>query len=227
MAKQHNEEEQSSSIENLNSRLTSAGQKVADNKKMVFWVIGAVLVIGCFVIGYVMLYKNPRQNKSWEAYNNVEITALADDSLAADGFKKVADKYSGTDAANVAALSAAERLYDLGKYEEAVKYVKKFSTGDPVLEANALVLQGDCYVNLKKYDDALKAYDKAVKAAEENPQIVPRVLMKKANVYDEQKAYDKALECYEEISKEYPQFVLGNGMSIEAYAERERARLGK
>ena len=96
-----------------------------------------------------------------------------------------------------------------------------------MLEANALVLEGDCYVNLKKYDDALKAYNKAVKAADKNPQIVPRVLMKEANVYDEQKAYDKALGCYEQIQKDYPQFVLGNGMTIEAYAERERARLGK
>lgn len=227
MAKQDKAEEQGSSIENLNNRLTSAGQKVADNKKTVFWAIGAVLLVGCFVIGYVLIYRNPRLNKSWEAYNNVEITALANDSLAADGFRKVADKYSGTSAANVAALSAAERLYDMGKYEEAAKYAGKFSTDDPVLEANALALEGDCYVNLKKYDDALKAYGKAVKAAGRNPQIVPRVLMKQANVYDEQKAYDKALGCYEEIQKEYPQFVLGNGMTVEAYAERERARLGK
>lgn len=227
MAKQYNQEEQNSSIENLNSRLTSAGQQIAANKKAVFWSVGAVLLIGCFVVGYVLIYRNPRLNKSWEAYNNVEITAMANDSLATDGYMKVVDKYSGTSAANVAALSAAERLYDQGKYEEAVKYVKKFSTGDPVLSANALALQGDCYVNLKKYDEALKAYDKAIKAADRNPQIVPRVLMKEANVYDEQKAYDKALACYEEISKEYPQFVLGNGMTMEAYAERERARLGK
>ena len=60
-----------------------------------------------------------------------------------------------------------------------------------------------------------------------NEQIVPRVLLKEANIYDEQKKYDKALECYEKITKEYPAFQPGNGATIEAYAEREKARLGK
>lgn len=41
------------------------------------------------------------------------------------------------------------------------------------------------------------------------------------------KKYDKALECYESISKDYPTFEPGNGTTIKAYIEREKARLGK
>ena len=89
------------------------------------------------------------------------------------------------------------------------------------------MLTGDCYVNLKQYDKAISCYDKAISKADNNSQIVPRVLLKEANVYDAQKNYQKALECYQKIAKDFPQFQLGNGMTIDAYIERENARLGK
>lgn len=215
------------SVENINDRLTMAGRQLAENKKILYWMLGIIVAVGICVVCYVFFYVNPRTNKSMEAYNNVEITALGSDSVRAAGYKKVADKFSGTPAGNVAALSAAENLYEMGKYDEAAKYLKKFKTSDDVLMANAQILLGDCYVNLKKYDDAIAAFKKACNTADDNAQIEPRALLKMANVYDAQKKYDKALDCYEEIMEDYPNFTLGNGMTIEAYAERERARLGK
>lgn len=219
--------QEETTIDQLNTHLTSAGEKIADNKKLIYWAVGIIVVAACFTLSYLFIYRNPRLEKSFEAYNQVEITALNNDSIAAAEYKKVADTYGNTDAGNLAALSAGEALYNQGKYEEAVKYLEKFSSRDEVLDANAMVLAGDCYVNLKKYDKALELYNKAIRNANENPQIVPRVLLKEANVYDEQKKYDKALECYKSIKENYPKFSLGNGTSIDAYIERENARLGK
>lgn len=223
----HQSHQDENAIDNLNHHLTSTGQKLAENKKYIFWGIGVILAVGCFVIGYFAIYRNPRLNNAWEAYDKVEINAMGNDSTAAAQYAQVADKYSSTDAGKVAALAAAEALYNTGNYEEAAKYLKKFSTKDDVLEANANVLLGDCYVNLKKYDEAIAAFQKAVRTANSNPQIVPRVLMKEAVVYDELKKYDEALKCYEMIKKDFPRFTLGNGVSIDAYIEREKARLGK
>ncbi len=87
-------------------------------------------------------------------------------------------------------------------------------------------MKGDCQVNLKQYGQAIDSYKKAVKKAKGNGQIVPRVLLKEANVYDAQKKYDLALECYQTIKKDYPDFTPGNG-SIDAYIGREQGRLGK
>lgn len=213
-------------IDNLNAHLTSAGEKVANNKKYLLWGVAVILLIGAFCAGYFWIYRNPRLNKSYEAYAKVEMEA-ANDTIAAESYKKVADNYSGTPGANLAALAAAERLYDLGKYDEAVKYLEKFDADDDVIMANALVLTGDCYVNLKKYDNAIASFQQAVREAAGNEQIVPRVLIKEANVYDAQKKYDKALECYTQIKNEFPEFVPGNGLSIDAFIERENARLGK
>ena len=221
-----NQQQDESAIDKMNSQLTGASAKIADNKSVITWVVVGILVAAGLVFGYIHFIQNPKNEKAFTAYNKVEMASMGNDSIAAAQYKEVADKFGG-DAANLASLSAAESFYNEGNYEEAVKYLKKFSSKDAVLEANAMVLTGDCYVNLQKYDDAISAYQKAVRKADGNPQIVPRVLLKEANVYDEQKKYDKALECYTIIKKDFPDYRLGNGIGIDAYIAREKARLGK
>ena len=222
-----NPQEEENRIESLNSHLTSAGEKLADNKKIIYWAVGAVMAIGAVIAGYIFLYKNPHQSKSYEAYNQVEMDTQGNDSLAAVKYLEVAKKYGSSDGGNLASLSAGKAIYNQGKYKEALASLEKFSCDDPILDANATVLEGDCYVNLNKYPEALKCYDEAISRADRNPQIVPRVLLKKANIYDAQKKYADALKCYETLKTEYPEFRLGSGMSVDAYIEREKARLGK
>lgn len=224
MASTNQTPEQPDQLENINNRLTDLGRRIETNKKAMGIAMGAILVVACLTFAWLYLYRIPTNNKAMEAYNKVELSA-ANDSTAAAQYKKVADEYSSTDAGNLAALSAAQSLYNSGKYEEAAKYLKKFSSKDKVIDANAQILLGDCYVNLKKYDDAISAFKSAVKKAEGNPQIAPRALLKQAVVYDEQKKFGDALKCYETIKNDYPEFSLGNGISIDSYIEREKARL--
>lgn len=219
-------------IDNLNENLTSAGEKLVQNKKIIYWTFGGILAVAVFVLSYLFIYRNPRLNNSWEAYNKVLLQQMkgeSNDSTLAVQYQKVAESYSGTDAANCAALAAAQSFYDLGKYNDAIKCLEKSNISEPILAAQSKVLLGDCYVNKgdKFYANALEAYKTAIKKADSNPQIVPAVLIKEANVYDAQKNYSKALECYEQIRTGYPQFVFGNGMTVEAYIAREQARLGK
>lgn len=227
MATPNETPQQQDTLETLNTTLGNASEKLATNKKYLFWFIGTMLIVAAIICAYIFFYSTPRNSKAFEAYNAVEITAQGNDSVAAAEYKKVADKFGNVTAGKLAALSAAEAYYNQGKYKEALTYIDKFSTSEPVLKANALVLKGDCQVNLKEYDKALSSYDKALSAASKNPQIAPRVLLKKANIYDEQKKYDKALGCYEQIKADFPTFIFGNGLSIDAYIAREKARLGK
>ncbi len=225
MASSNQNPEQPDQLDELNNRLTDLGRNIETNKKAMGIALGAILVVAALFFIWLYLYKVPTNNKAMEAYNKVELSAMGNDSTTAAQYKKVADEYGSTSAGKLAALSAAQTLYNSGKYEEAAKYLKKFSSKDKVLDANAKVLLGDCYVNLKKYDDAISAFKDAVKKADGNPQIAPRALLKQAVVYDEQKKYNDALNCYETIKKDYPQFTLGNGLSIDTYIEREKARI--
>ncbi|MDE6638652.1 MAG: tetratricopeptide repeat protein [Muribaculaceae bacterium] len=225
MASSNQTPEQPDQLENINNRLTNLGRNIETNKKAMGIAMGAILVVACLTFAWLYLYKIPTNNKAMEAYNKVELSSMMNDSLSAAQYKKVADEYSSTAAGKLAALSAAETLYNSGKYDEAAKYLKKFSSSDKVLDANAQILLGDCYVNLKKYDDAIAAFKTAEKKGKGNPQIAPRALLKQAVVYDEQKKFNDALNCYETIKKDYPEFSLGNGISIDSYIEREKARL--
>lgn len=226
MASNNHQPEEKNTVEVLNENLTNVGRAVATNTRAIYVAFGALILIAALTLGYIYLIHNPNRDKAYEALNQVEITAMGNDSIAAAEYAKVADKYSGAPA-KLANLGAGEALYNLGKYKEAARRLEKFSSKDNVLQANAKALLGDCYVNLKQYDKAISAFNDAIKDCKANPQIAPRVMLKKAVVFDAQKKYDKALECYESIEKDYPQFQLGNGMSIKAYIEREKARLGK
>lgn len=226
MASRKDRHQEETTIDRMNAHLTDASSRVAENKKIILVAIGIILVVAAFVLSYLFIYKNPHVEKAFEAYNGVETQAY-NDSIAAQQYMEVADNYGSDDAGKLAALSAGEALYNQGNYEEAVKYLKKFSSKDNLLESNALVLTGDCYVNLQNYDEAINYYQKAVRKADNNPQIVPRVLLKEANVYDAQGNFGKALECYRLIKENYPEFKLGNGMEMDAYIAREIARMGE
>lgn len=219
-------EQNDNAIDRLNDNLSSASEKIANNKKIIFWVLGAILIAGVFALSYFFIYRNPHLKGASEAYNQVELKAMGNDSVATAEYKKVADKYSNTPAGHLAALEAAENYYDMGKYKEALECLDNAKMSESVLKANATILKGDCYVNLKNYDKAISEFKKAASMASKNPQIAPRALMKCAVVYDEKKDYAAALGCYEQIKKDFPTFQLGNG-SIDAYIEREKARLGK
>lgn len=144
MASQNTNQQDETAIDKMNSQLTAAGDKIANNKKIIYITTGAIILVAVVILGYLFGYRKPREEKAFEAYNKVEQQAFANDSIAAAQYKQVADNFSGSDAANLAALSAGEALYNEGKYEEAAKYLGKFSSDDAVLDANAMVLTGDC-----------------------------------------------------------------------------------
>lgn len=225
MASSNQNPEQPDTLETLNSGLTNLGKRIETNKRAMGIALGGIILVAAATFAYLYLYRIPQNDKAMEAYNKVELTAMGSDSLMADGYKKVADQYGSTTAGNLAALSAAESFYSAGKYAEAAKYLEGFSTSDAVVGANAEILLGDCYVNLKKYDQAIDAFKSAVKEADGNPQIAPRALLKQAVVYDEQKKYGDALKCYETIKADFPEFSFGNGLSVDTYIEREKARM--
>lgn len=218
-------------VENLNTHLTSAGEKVANNKKIIYIAVGVVAVVAAFVLSYLFIFRNPRLENSWAAYEKVYIQQqkmeLANDTAVAKAYSQVADQYGSTDAGHAAALAASLAFYNTGNYDAAIKYLDKAKFSEPTLKAQAQTLLGDCYVNKKDYGKALGYFEDAIKTADGNPELVPYVLMKEANVYDAQKQYDKALGCYEQIKTDYPDYTFSNGLSIEYYIERVKALAGK
>ena len=218
-------------VENLNSHLTSAGEKVANNKKIIYICVGVVAVVAAFVLSYLFIFRNPRLENSWSAYKQVFIQQqkqeLANDSVIAQAYQKVADQYGSTDAGNMASLAASLAFYNTKNYDAAIKYLNKADFSEPALKTQAKTLLGDCYVNKKDYNKAISCYEEAIKIADGNPEQVPYILSKEANVYEEQKQYDKAIACYETIKNDYPDYNMGNGLGADYYIELLKAKTGK
>ena len=86
---------------------------------------------------------------------------------------------------------------------------------------------GDCYVNLKKYDKAISAFDKAISMTNGNEYYAPAFMLKKATVLHELKKYADEAAIYQEIKDKYPIYCQQMGLNADKYIERANALAGK
>lgn len=202
------------------------GANILERAKANSKLILALTVFICAIIIGLLVWFFISQNGSRRAD---EAIAKADmeqnDSIALVLYKEAATH--GYKSGNRARLEAATRLYEQGQYDEALSYLKDASFSDHIIKSGALALEGDCYVNLKKYEDALRVYDKAISAADKNPTIVPLLLIKKANIYRNEKNYQAEYESLKAIIDDYPQFVQSTQTDVRKIYERAKASAGK
>ena len=189
------------------------------NKKV---IIACVAVFVAILVGAGIWYFVHKSNveKAEQAIGEADIEM--NDSIQFAKYKAIAD--DGTNAPNERAkLMVAIKYYQDGKYKEALDYLDQASVNSELVSVGILSLKGDCNANLGNLDEALNCYGKALDEADGNPQLVPFILMKQANIYREQKKYDKELECYTSIRTDYPAFL----PDVDKYYERAKASAGK
>jgi tetratricopeptide (TPR) repeat protein len=222
MAKKENETR--TSIDELNESLSGIEKKVEENKKMIVWVLGAIVAIAVIILGYVYLIQEPNfENAKAEIAQADSKLALGQDSIALEAYKAVADSYSN-DAANRAGLNAGIILFQQGKYEEAINYINKFDAEGVLVGPASQSLIGDCYVNLEKYDEAVKYFDKAISLAGDNDLYTPLFILKKATVLREQGKFAEEAKALEIIKNKYPNFVTGYRVDVDKLIERANAQ---
>src|SRR5450432_4223051 len=114
-----------------------------------------ILVLGYF--GYKQFFLDPKEKQATEAmfhaeeYFRMDSTRLAlnGDNINA-GFLKIISRFGGTKAANLAAFYAGSCYLKLGDFNNAVKYLKDFSTPVQEVQERALGLLGDAYSEQNK-----------------------------------------------------------------------------
>ena len=189
------------------------------NKKL---IIGCVVAFVAILAGAGIWYWVHTANveKANEAIGKADMEL--NDSVRNAMYKQIAD--DGSNAPNQRArIMTAINFYDQEKYQEALDYLDKVSVGSDVVTVGVSCLKGDCYVNLNKLDEALDCYSDALDQADGNPQLVPYVLLKEANIYRSQKKYDKEYKCYSAMRTDYPAFL----PDVEKYYERAKIAAGK
>ena len=189
-------------------------------------LIVALSIFICAVLIGIMVWFFVAQSGSRKADEAIARADMAtNDSVALVLYKQAAEH--SYKSGNRAKIEVGMRLYQDGKYEDAVKYLDGASSDSEIIAAGIETLKGDCYVNLKNYDAALSAYKSAVSEANENPELVPIILVKEANVYREQKNYAAEAQAYETIIKQYPGYGKNGNVDIRKYYERANAAIAE
>jgi len=89
-------------------------------------------------------------------------------------YKKIAE-----DGKDEAKFNAADALYKAEKFQEALKLFKSISSDN--LQFKKLHNIGNCYAKLKKFDDAISMYEKALKIKEDKDTRFNLELLKELN----------------------------------------------
>jgi tetratricopeptide (TPR) repeat protein len=165
---------------------------VAKNQNIIIGVVGAIAVVLVGYLAYQKFVAAPKEDEAaTEMFQAQQYFQQATDGVASDslyklslkgaegkfGFVDIADKYSGTDAGNLANYYAGIAYLNTGKYTEAIEYLGKFKSDDIVLNAMAKGATGDAYSQNNQPKEALENYVKAVEA-NKNDFTTPRFLLK-------------------------------------------------
>ena len=192
-------------------------------KGRILGTIAAVVIIIAGFMGYKHFISDPNEVKASEfkgeqyfGADNFE-TALNGDSIGYKGFLKVADEFSGTAAGNLANAYAGICYAQLGKYEDAVKYLDKFSAKDQLVSPAILGTIGNCYAEMGQLDKAagtlLKAADKADSQA-----LSPIYLIQAGQLFEKLGKNSEAVKAYTLVKEKY--FNSYQSMDIDKYIER-------
>ena len=174
------------------------------NGRTMSYVFLGLLVLAALVFGYRSLILQPRATKAAEMIAEAQNRFEGDNAA---GFLDVIEKYGSTPSGNLAKHYAGICYLRTGDLENAAKYLAKFSQlkGIPgeLINAQNYGLQGDIAVEQQDYARAVKFYEKAVKAADNN--LTAPMYLRKAGLAEQAQGNEqKAAAFYEEILTSYP-----------------------
>ena len=196
----------------LEEALTKSEQFFENNKKTIFGVLIAVIVL----IAGGMLYKSkvvePRELRAAEAIFPGESyfisgdysTALNGDAYGFEGFEELAKQYRSTKSGKLAGLYAGLCYAQLDNMEEAEKYLSKFNGKDQMVSPAALGALANCYANSNQADKAAQTFEKAAKKANNNL-LSPYYYFQAGLVYESLDKSAQALKIYKMIKVTYPE----------------------
>jgi tetratricopeptide (TPR) repeat protein len=214
-------------VENEKTPFTQFEKYWAKYGKQTSYALAVLVLLVAGFVGYKYYVQEPNEKKATEAMFRAEEyfrmdsarLALQGDNINA-GFLKIMSKYSGTKAANLATFYAGCSYMKLGDYNNAIKYLKDYSTSASQVQARTFGLLGDAYSELNKKEEAVAAYKKAGTVSEKDDLISPEYLFRAGYLYESMGKNKEAIEMYQLIKDKYPNSQRGYDV------DRYLARLG-
>jgi len=216
-------------LQGVESALSKTEQFIEDNQKPLTIIILVIVALVAGYLGYKRFIVYPAEEEAQsqmfvaEQYFEKDSFNLA---LYGDGnyfgFLEIIDEYRITKAANLAHYYSGISYLQLGEYENAIEYLKKFDSDDHMLAPLTLGAIGDSYLELDDPEEAINYYIRAT-SIKDNEFLNPIYLLKAGRVYENLGEYEKALNSYERIREDYPESQ--EGRNIEKFITRVKLHL--
>ena len=197
-----------------------------ENSKPLVITVAVIIILAVgFFLWHKFAYEPARaeaQEQMYPAENNFrnaeyELALNGDGNVL--GFAQIIDEY-GAKAGKSVYFYAGVCELQLGNYESAAEYLRKYSGKDRILAGRALSCLGDAYVGLEDYAQAVECFMKAAKVSDD---MFSAAYLLKAGVTWEELGDDaKALACYNDIKDNYPPSM--EAYDIDKYISRIEAK---
>lgn len=220
-------------FDSLDKGASKTEEWVERNQKAIFIALGIIAAVTILYLVYDKMFATPKEEEAAAEMFQAEkyFTQAVDAPTASDslfnlslkggegklGFLGIIDNYSGTDAANNAEYFAGMAYLNTGKYKEAVEHLDNFKSKDDVLTAMAKGGLGDAFAQLGKNEDAVKYYEEAAKASD-NDMTTPRFMFKAAQLLLTMNKKEEALKHFNKIKEKYG--TSQEAANIDAYISR-------
>ena len=176
----------------MGSVITRSEEFIQKNQKTIIICIVAILVVVLAIFGL----------RKWYFQGDYEKALNGDDTFR--GFMSVIDSYGCTKAGNLAKYYAGIANLRLGNYDEAAKWLGKYSGKDTFTKPIAIMAQGDAEMELGNTDKAVSLYLKAAKA-NDNYITAPSAYFKAGLAYLVLGNNAEALNCFNTVKRNYPE----------------------
>ncbi len=211
--------------ERVNETVSRTEQFFRENKKTIYGILIALLVIGLAIVAYYKFVYQPKSREAAAQMYPAEANFRAEEydlALNGDGnvmgFAQIIDDFGAKGGKDVY-MYAGICEYNLGNYQEAIDYLKKYKGEESLLKARVLGCMGDAYTGLENFKEALACYDKAIAVDSDPSNIFNATYMLKAGaVCEEMGDNAKALSYYKTIKDKYPQSI--EGYDVDKYITR-------
>lgn len=208
MAKSEEKKDLLENPEILAEKVEGVEHWIESNPKIVFSVLGVVILIVGGYFGY--RYWTGTQDELAQSEMFAAVRYFEADSLETAmngdgnnlGFKQIIEDFPRTDAGNLANFYAGSICLKQGKFPLAILYFEDFKSDDQLIQARAYSLTGDAYMEQKKYEEAADFYTKAANY-KPNKYFSPTYLMKAALAYEKLNQKEKAIKAYQEVIEKY------------------------
>lgn len=183
---------------------------VEDNQKVITYALGGILVFILGFMGYKYFIVAPKEKQANEQIFMSQFYFETDSfnlALFGDGnymgFEELADNYGNTTPGNLSRYYAGICHLKLGNFEDAISYLGKFKTKDPLLKAVSLGATGDAYSEMEDFSEAIDLYKKAASASD-NEVTGAIYLYRAAVLYNMEQNYSEALKLFTQLKDKYP-----------------------